>query len=141
MSNSNCVLCDPLNKWPKSHIICTLPASTVLLSQDQFFKGWCLVVSNKHIVDLFEQSIEERLHLESDVSKVSKSIVEIFNPNIMNYAVFGNVIPHLHWNVMPRYFNDGLWGAPPWPHEPKKLSISEASELSKTIRNKILEKQ
>jgi diadenosine tetraphosphate (Ap4A) HIT family hydrolase len=138
MSSSPCVLCNPFNEWPKSHIICTLSASTVLLSQDQYFEGWCLVVSNKHVVDLFDLPAEERLLLESDVSKVSKSIVEIFQPNIMNYAVFGNVIPHLHWNVMPRYINDGLWGAPPWPHNPKKLLSEEASELSKRIKLQLL---
>jgi len=52
----------------------------------------------------------------------------------MNYAVFGNVIPHLHWNVMPRYKDDGLWGAPPWPHDPKILPKAEAKKLASQIR-------
>jgi diadenosine tetraphosphate (Ap4A) HIT family hydrolase len=107
----------------------------VLLSQDQYFYGWCLVVSNKHVIDLFELTPTERASLEADACIVSEGIQNLFYPDIMNYAAFGNVVPHLHWNVMPRYKNDGLWGAPPWPHKPKRLNEEEAANLAKKIRD------
>ncbi len=137
MKNNECQFCDPFNRWPDSHIVGSLNSSIVLLSQDQYFFGWCLVVSQTHIIDLFNLNIDERMALETDVCIVSKGIQELFFPDIMNYAAFGNVIPHLHWNVMPRYKNDGLWGAPPWPHEPKELTEYEAENLSKKIREVI----
>lgn len=137
MDNNECQFCDPLTRWPKSHIVGSLNSSVVLLSQDQYFHGWCLVVSKTHIVDLFDLSISDRAALEADACIVSKGIQKLFSPDIMNYATFGNVIPHLHWNIMPRYKNDGLWGAPPWPHEPKTLEESEANNLSILIREAI----
>lgn len=137
MGNSECMFCDPINRWPKSHIVGSLKSSTVVLSEDQFFHGWCLVIYKKHIIDLFDLSIGERAALEADVCIVSKGIQALFSPDIMNYAAFGNIIPHLHWNVMPRYKNDGLWGTPPWPHEPKNLSTEEAVKLASEIRQAI----
>ncbi len=135
--NDKCQFCDPLNKWPKDYVIGSLESSIVVLSKDQFFYGWCLVIAKDHVVDLFDLSNQARSQLEEDVNKVSKAIQELFLPDIMNYAVFGNVIPHLHWNVMPRHKNDGLWGAPPWPHEPKELHGNEAKILSSKIREAV----
>jgi len=137
VDNNVCQFCDPVNYWPKSHIVGSLKSSILLLSQDQYFHGWCLVVSKTHIIDIFDLSLDERTALEADVRIVSKGIQELFSPDIMNYAVFGNVIPHLHWNVMPRYKNDGLWGAPPWPHEPMKLAEIEAENLAIQLRQVI----
>jgi diadenosine tetraphosphate (Ap4A) HIT family hydrolase len=134
MDKNECQFCDPINRWPKSHIVGSLKSSIVLLSQDQYFYGWCLVVYKTHFIDLFDLSIDERAALEADTSIVSKAIQKLFSPDIMNYAAFGNIIPHLHWNVIPRYKNDGLWGTPPWPHKSKKLTDIEAENLAKQIR-------
>jgi diadenosine tetraphosphate (Ap4A) HIT family hydrolase len=134
MNKSVCEFCDPLNLWPSELIVGSLTSSTIVLSKDQYFYGWCLVIAKEHVVDLFELNNNVRSDLEADVCIVSKAIQELFSPDIMNYAAFGNVIPHLHWNVMPRYKDDGLWGAPPWPHDPKKLPIVEAKKLAAQIR-------
>lgn len=137
MNKSECKFCDPINRWPTSHIVGTLKSSIVVLSEDQYFHGWCLVICKKHIIDFFDLDIDERAALQADACIVSKGIQKLFSPDIMNYASFGNVISHLHWNIMPRYKNDGLWGAPPWPHEPKKLSMIEADRLANKIRQTI----
>jgi diadenosine tetraphosphate (Ap4A) HIT family hydrolase len=33
----------------------------------------------------------------------------------MNIASLGNVVPHLHWHIIPRYRGDPRWGDPIWP--------------------------
>ena len=35
-------------------------------------------------------------------------------PDHMNVESLGNVMPHLHWHVIPRYKDDGRWGHPIW---------------------------
>lgn len=131
---SSCPLCSPFSDWPASHVVGSLPASTVLLSQDQYFRGWCLVVAKHHVVDLFELSATDRQQLEEDVALVARGIRSLLQPDLMNYAVFGNVIPHLHWNVIPRRMDDGLWGLPPWPHSPVSLNRPEVAELAEQLR-------
>lgn len=132
-----CQFCMPFEEWPQELIVGNLPASIVLLSQDQFFRGWCLVVAKVHVVDLFELSDADRRALEADVASVSQAIKALLKPDLMNYASFGNVIPHLHWNVIPRYIDDGLWGLPPWPHPSRSLSRPEAIALSTEVRQMI----
>ena len=35
-------------------------------------------------------------------------------PDHVNVESLGNVVPHLHWHVVPRYVGDARWGAPIW---------------------------
>jgi diadenosine tetraphosphate (Ap4A) HIT family hydrolase len=35
----------------------------------------------------------------------------------MNVESLGNLMPHLHWHVIPRYRNDGRWGQPIWAQD------------------------
>jgi diadenosine tetraphosphate (Ap4A) HIT family hydrolase len=42
------------------------------------------------------------------------AIVRSFAPDHMNYESLGNVVPHLHVHLVPRYRDDPRWGAPIW---------------------------
>jgi diadenosine tetraphosphate (Ap4A) HIT family hydrolase len=35
-------------------------------------------------------------------------------PDHVNLESLGNVVPHLHWHIVPRYRSDPRWGAPIW---------------------------
>lgn len=35
-------------------------------------------------------------------------------PDHVNIAALGNLVPHLHWHIIPRYRADPHWGAPIW---------------------------
>ena len=137
MNKQPCVFCELTNTWPRELIIGELEYSNVVLSQDQFFLGWCLVIAKSHVIDLFELSSAARSNLDGDVKKVSGALREILKPDLFNYAAFGNVVPHLHWNVIPRYMDDTLWGGPPWPHSPLPQDPIDSTILAAKIREKI----
>lgn len=137
MTDEKCPFCGPVINWPAELVVCDLASSTVVLSDDQCFRGWCLVIAKEHVVDLFDLPADARMALEADVGRVVRAIRELFAPDRMNYAVFGNVTSHLHWNLIPRYKDDGHWGAGPWPHDKKTLSGQEAALLAEKLRRKI----
>jgi diadenosine tetraphosphate (Ap4A) HIT family hydrolase len=39
---------------------------------------------------------------------------EVMQPDKVNLASLGNVVPHLHWHVIPRYTDDAHFPAPVW---------------------------
>ena len=50
-------------------------------------------------------------------------------------ASLGNVVPHLHWHVVPRYRADPRWGAPIWPEEVvTTLAPEERERLLRALR-------
>jgi diadenosine tetraphosphate (Ap4A) HIT family hydrolase len=61
-------------------------------------------------------------------------------PDHINVAALGNVIPHLHWHVIPRYRDDPRWGAPIWPTNladmpDARLTGTDRASLLQQIRN------
>jgi diadenosine tetraphosphate (Ap4A) HIT family hydrolase len=56
----------------------------------------------------------------------------------MNLASLGNVTPHLHWHVIPRFADDShfpqpVWGAAQRPAEPRDLPGDFADGLARDL--------
>jgi diadenosine tetraphosphate (Ap4A) HIT family hydrolase len=54
------------------------------------------------------------------VFAVEAAVREVLNPDKVNLASLGNVVPHLHWHVVPRFaddrhFPDAVWASPRRP--------------------------
>jgi diadenosine tetraphosphate (Ap4A) HIT family hydrolase len=39
-------------------------------------------------------------------------VARVFESDKMNYSLLGNLIPHLHWHIVPRYWSDPAPGRP-----------------------------
>ena len=59
---------------------------------------------------------DARAHFMRVVFAVEAALREMLHPHKLNLASLGNVTPHLHWHVIPRYrddphFPNPIWGA------------------------------
>jgi len=52
--------------------------------------------------------------LMSVVFAVEAAVRQCFAPDKINLASFGNVVPHLHWHVIPRWTDDRHFPEPVW---------------------------
>ena len=43
---------------------------------------------------------------------IEKLVREIIQPDKINLASLGNVVPHLHWHIIPRFFDDAHYPNP-----------------------------
>jgi diadenosine tetraphosphate (Ap4A) HIT family hydrolase len=63
---------------------------------------------------------------------------EVMQPEKINLASFGNMVPHLHWHVIPRYTDDvhfpqPVWGQVQRASQPQSLQLRrERLELLRT---------
>lgn len=89
----------------------------VVLVDDADYAGFCRVICNAHIKEMTDLAIAQRSQLMMTVCKVEQAIRDIMRPDKINLASLGNMTPHLHWHVIPRYRNDkhfpqAIWGTP-----------------------------
>lgn len=101
-------------------------------------KGHLLVIPKKHHVTLLDSSHEELNEIMKVVQKVSAAAVKAtkadgFNVLQSNHAVAGQVIPHLHFHVIPRHGNDGLH----FQLGREKAEEKELIEWQKLIKEKL----
>lgn len=106
MSAAECPAC--LGRWrdPACRIADLGPA-VLYLHDDQFLLGWSVLV-----------------------------LAGTFGARKMNYALLGNLIPHVHWHVMPRLPDDPAPSDPVWSvrHPPLRLAPGELGGRVAAIR-------
>lgn len=123
--------------------VADLDVSSLYLERNQTYPGYCLLIFNKrHVTGLERLSVEEHRQYSADLKKAAGAIFQTVRPEHMNYASLGNVIPHLHYHLIPRYKDDGRWGAPVWmsnlsemPH--KKLDEAAYALLAGSLRRNL----
>lgn len=126
MTAPECAACR--GGWPAAaDRIADLGLTVVSLHDDQFFPGWTVVVLKRHACELFELSAAERAVLIEEVTAVARALAAAFRPVKVNYAVLGNVLPHIHWHVIPRLAGDPAPREPVWAvdHDPVRLGSDE----------------
>jgi len=120
--------------------ICELKHSYVTLMRDQFFPGYTLLSTKIHCSELFQLDREVRSELMEEVSCVAKVLYDIFQPAKINYELLGNMVPHIHWHLVPRFATDPLWPRPIWaePHVDVLLTPAEYLQRREIIRSALL---
>jgi diadenosine tetraphosphate (Ap4A) HIT family hydrolase len=86
----------------------------VVLVDDPDYPGFCRVICNAHIREMTDLPIAQRSQLMQTVCKVEQVLREVMQPDKINLASLGNLTPHLHWHVIPRYQNDKHFPQPIW---------------------------
>ena len=78
------------------------------------YPGFCRVVWETHAKEMTDLSDADRLHLMEVVFAVESVLRELMQPEKINLASLGNVVPHLHWHVIPRFEDDPHFPQPVW---------------------------
>lgn len=78
------------------------------------FPGFCRVVWRAHVAELSDLTADQRRHLLDVVAAVERVLRAAVRPDKINLASLGNLVPHLHWHVIPRWRDDSHFPAPIW---------------------------
>lgn len=99
-------------------LVARLTVSSWYLPHNQTYRGHgILVFDPRHVTRLDQLTSIEWQSYASDLHRVARAIVGVCNPDHLNVESLGNVMPHLHWHVIPRYKNDGRWRQPIWAQD------------------------
>jgi diadenosine tetraphosphate (Ap4A) HIT family hydrolase len=137
-AQSACPACS--RRWPDpADRIKGLHESVAYLHTDQFFPGWSVLVLRRHATELFELERDERARLMDEVSDVARALQLAFDARKVNYALFGNLVPHVHWHLIPRLRTDPAPREPVFAvtHEPVRLGGVEHADRIARIRGRL----
>jgi len=81
------------------------------------YPGYCRVIWQSHVREMTDLSGADRQIFMSAVFAVESALRSLCQPDKINLACLGNMTPHLHWHVIPRWQNDRhfpepIWGTP-----------------------------
>jgi diadenosine tetraphosphate (Ap4A) HIT family hydrolase len=75
------------------------------------------------------------------VWQVEQAVRETMQPDKVNLASFGNVVPHLHWHVIPRFRDDRHFPQPVWgaaQRESDAQALAKRASLLPALQEAIL---
>ncbi len=125
-------------------LIAPLTASTLYLCKNQTYRGHCMLILDlRHATRPDELSSEEWLRFCADLYKAQSALTRTLDPDHINIAALGNLTPHLHWHIIPRYRNDARWGAPIWMTQSgempdTRLEANEHLRLLQSLRRALM---
>lgn len=93
------------------------------------YPGFCRVIWEAHVKEMTDLSEDDRTHLMEVVFAVESVLREQLQPDKMNLASLGNMVPHLHWHVIPRHADDPHFPQPIWA-APQRAPRAEPREAS-----------
>ena len=125
---TNCVLCKDELEPEEGQLIGRGDDCRVILVNDPDLPGFCRVIWSRHASEMTDLSHGEREHLMSLVFAVEEAIRHVMHPDKVNIAALGNMVPHIHWHVIPRYKDDAFFPGSAWSKRVQELPPSKLAE-------------
>jgi diadenosine tetraphosphate (Ap4A) HIT family hydrolase len=86
----------------------------VVAVEEAGYPGFTRVVWKAHVKEMTDLLPAERTRVMDVVWQVEQAQRDVMAPEKINLASFGNMTPHVHWHVIPRYLDDAHFPNPSW---------------------------
>lgn len=120
-SNTGCELCE----LDGGAVLYRDSRLRVVLADDAQYPGFCRLIWNAHVGEMTDLPVQDRNALMEAVWLVESAVRDVMRPRKVNLASLGNVVPHLHWHVIPRYGDDAHFPAPVWAPPQRELDVEQ----------------
>ena len=100
----------------------------VVRADEPDYPGFVRVILKRHAREMSDLDPAERDGLMAVVFAVEAAVRETMQPDKMNLASLGNMTPHVHWHVIPRYADDRHFPGPVWAQPRRERSPSQQRE-------------
>jgi diadenosine tetraphosphate (Ap4A) HIT family hydrolase len=111
----------------------------VVLVAEPDYPGFCRAIWNAHAREMTDLAGPERARFMEVVFAVETALRELLAPEKINLASLGNVTPHLHWHIIPRFRDDPHFPNPIWgarargPNASAQVHADVAGALAKKL--------
>jgi diadenosine tetraphosphate (Ap4A) HIT family hydrolase len=89
------------------------------------YPGFVRVILKRHAREMSDLAQDEREALMRVVFEVEAAVRECMGADKMNVASLGNMTPHVHWHVVPRFRDDRHFPTPIWAAPQREAKVPE----------------
>lgn len=104
---------------------------------DPSYSAYYRVENIQHVKEMTDLEEKDRMELMQVVFTVESAIRTCYKPDKINLASLGNLTPHIHWHIIPRFKNDNHYPGSIWSKQ-KKFEKTKISTQTKNKLNAII---
>lgn len=134
----DCPACEEVRSGAtdEGYVVARLQVSHLRLGHNQFMPDYSVLVCTRHVPEPHHLSPEEQVSFFQDLVRVTQALDRVFAPAKMNILLLGNLVPHLHAHLVPRYYGDPAPGRPiDWNQQVVALTPGEYEERVRQIQS------
>lgn len=98
----------------------------LLLMNDAHWPWFILLPDRAGVTEIHQLAEADQQQLTRESSLLARALVKAFQPDKLNIAALGNVVPQLHVHHIVRHRGDPAWPAPVWGRLPAVRYSPEA---------------
>ena len=121
-----CPLCDA----PGGEVLWQNDFCRVVLADEPDYPGFLRVILNAHVKEMTDLPTTDQQTLLRVVLAGEAALREVMAPDKVNLASLGNVVPHLHWHVIPRFADDPHFPNPVWGERKRQAPHAASADLA-----------
>lgn len=106
--------CELCNSAPNETILFSNELFRIIAVNDTYYPGFIRLILNRHVKEVSELNSDELVHIFNTLIEIEREVIKALNPDKMNIASLGNVVPHVHWHIIPRFNQDRHFPNPIW---------------------------
>ena len=131
---ANCILCKDTLTPEEGELVWRGDDCRVVFVNDPDLPGFCRVIWNRHVAELSDLTYGERDHLMTLVFAVEEAIRHVMHPDKINLAALGNMVPHIHWHVIPRFKDDAFFPGSAWSARTQETSADSLAQRKELVK-------
>ena len=93
----------------------------VIDASDEQLPGFIRIISSRHVKEMTDLPEKDRNMIMQAVFMAEKIMISAMNPDKVNLAELGNMVPHVHWHVIARFRDDAFFPASIWSEKVRKM--------------------
>ena len=97
-----------------THPVAHFALSELQLMDDANHPWLILVPRVEDAVEWVDLDEAQQVELTREISRASRALQAVFQPQKINIAALGNMVPQLHVHVIARFSDDIAWPRPVW---------------------------
>lgn len=107
---------------------------TLLLLNDSNYPWFILLPKRENVTEIYRLSQPDQQQLSEESAFFCQCLEDLFQPDKLNIAALGNVVPQLHIHHIARFKTDASWPAPVWGAvKPVPYQAEQIQQLSSRL--------
>jgi diadenosine tetraphosphate (Ap4A) HIT family hydrolase len=107
---AGCPLCDAAG----GQVVFQADKFRLIRADESGFPAFYRVVWTDHVAEFSDLAPPDRALCMDAVAQTERVMRDRLEPDKINLAALGNMVPHLHWHVIARFAWDSRFPAPVW---------------------------
>lgn len=85
---------------------------------------WLKIFTAIQRKEFSECTQDEKNAIWNALDVIEKTMLEYYQPEKINMASFGNMLPHVHWHIMARFKEDSFFPEPMWGSKQREATLN-----------------